>query len=192
MMNKKEEAILVAATRLFSQFGYHAVGVDLIIKEANVAKMTFYKFFPSKNILIQKTLIRRSLFLQTKIICAVDDSSTSIDKIKSIFSWYEEWTTRSDFNGCMFIKASEQFPCPDNTIKQAVKDHKQWLTAYIIDLLDDLNITNIHKIARYIVVVLEGLSVNINMSDTKKMTDLHFSWQCVKQLIEFNQKSMMA
>lgn len=61
-----------------------------------------------------------------------------------------------------------------------------------MSLLDDLRIANVHKIARYIVIVLEDLSVNVNMSDTKKVTDLHFSWQCVEQLIEFNQKNMMA
>ena len=188
MTNKKEEAIFIAATELFSQFGYHAVGIDLIIKEANVAKMTFYKFFPSKNILIQETLIRRSLFLQRKITSHADKSRSPIGKIKSIFNWHEEWTTSSDFNGCMFIKASEEFPGPDNPIKQAVQEHNSWLITYIVELLGNLHMTNIQKVARYIVIVLEGLSVNVNINEAKKVTDLRFSWQCVKQLIEFNQK----
>lgn len=189
MINKKEEAILVSATELFSKFGYHAVGIDLIIKEANVAKMTFYKFFPSKNILIKKTLVRRSLFLQKKITCNADAYRTPIGKIKSIFNWYEEWTTSSDFNGCMFVKASEEFPDPGSPIKQAVQDHNDWLINYVIELLGDLNMKNIHKVARYIVIVLGGLSVNININNEKKLTDLRFSWLCVKQLVELNQKA---
>lgn len=192
MISKKEEAILITATKLFSQFGYHAVGVDLISKEANVAKMTFYKFFPSKSILIQKTLLRRSLFLQKEITCNVAKSSTSIGKIKSVFNWHEEWTARPDFNGCMFIKASEEFSDPDDPIKHAVKEHNRWLIAYVIELLGELNIKDMHKIARYIVIVLEGLSVNVNINGAKKAADMHFSWQCVKQLIECNQKSLAA
>ena len=51
-MSDKEEAVLVAATRLFSEFGFHSVVVDTIVAESNVAKMTFYKYFPSKDDLI--------------------------------------------------------------------------------------------------------------------------------------------
>ena len=190
MLNKKEESILIAATELFSKFGYHAVGVDLIIKEANVAKMTFYKFFPSKNVLIQRALLRRSLFLQKSITACADSARTPIGKVKSIFNWYERWTSSADFHGCMFIKASEEFSSSNDPIKLAVQIHKKWLVTHIVALLDELNIANIHKIAKYIIIILDGLAINANTHNSTKMTDLHFSWKCVKQLIEFNQKTM--
>jgi len=41
MLNKRQ-AILDTATRLFYAHGYHAVGIDRIIAEAGVAKMTMY------------------------------------------------------------------------------------------------------------------------------------------------------
>ncbi len=46
-MSKKED-IINTALELFNQIGYNATGVDKIIAESNVAKMTFYKYFPSK------------------------------------------------------------------------------------------------------------------------------------------------
>ena len=45
-MSKKED-IINTALELFNQIGYNATGVDKIIAESNVAKMTFYKYFPS-------------------------------------------------------------------------------------------------------------------------------------------------
>ena len=45
--NAKENAILRTAAGLFFREGYHT-GIDRIIPESNVAKMTFYKYFPSK------------------------------------------------------------------------------------------------------------------------------------------------
>ena len=190
--NKKEESILIGATELFSKFGYHAVGVDSIVENANVAKMTLYKFFPSKDILIEKTLVRRSLILQQDITDSVSKARSPMGRIKSVFDWHEKWLTSPGFNGCMFIKASEEFPEPDSPIKEASQLHKNWMTAYLIELLNELRIANIHKIAKYIVVVLEGLTVNTNVYSTKKVADLRFSWQCIKQLIEFNQKPMTA
>lgn len=46
------DRILAVAGRLFYRDGYRAVGVDRVIAEAEVAKATFYKHFPSKDDLI--------------------------------------------------------------------------------------------------------------------------------------------
>jgi AcrR family transcriptional regulator len=46
------DRILQVAGRLFYSEGYRAVGIDRVIAEADVAKATFYKHFPSKDDLI--------------------------------------------------------------------------------------------------------------------------------------------
>jgi AcrR family transcriptional regulator len=46
------DRILSVAGRLFYREGYRGVGVDRVIAEADVAKATFYKHFPSKDDLI--------------------------------------------------------------------------------------------------------------------------------------------
>lgn len=46
------DRILQVAGRLFYREGYRAVGIDRVILEADVAKATFYRHFPSKDDLI--------------------------------------------------------------------------------------------------------------------------------------------
>jgi AcrR family transcriptional regulator len=46
------DRILAVAGRLFYRDGYRAIGIDRVIAEADVAKATFYKHFPSKDDLI--------------------------------------------------------------------------------------------------------------------------------------------
>jgi AcrR family transcriptional regulator len=46
------ERILDVAGPLFYKNGYRAIGIDRVIAEADVAKATFYKHFPSKDDLI--------------------------------------------------------------------------------------------------------------------------------------------
>jgi AcrR family transcriptional regulator len=46
------ERIIATAGPLFYREGYRAVGVDRVIAEADVAKATFYRHFPSKDDLI--------------------------------------------------------------------------------------------------------------------------------------------
>lgn len=47
-MTKKENDIFEAAKRLFYKFGVKKVTIEEICEEANVSKMTFYKYFSNK------------------------------------------------------------------------------------------------------------------------------------------------
>ncbi|MGL5012068.1 MAG: TetR/AcrR family transcriptional regulator, partial [Paracoccaceae bacterium] len=46
------DRIVTTAGSLFYREGYRAIGVDRVIAEADVAKATFYRHFPSKDDLI--------------------------------------------------------------------------------------------------------------------------------------------
>ncbi len=46
--NRKKEQIYNTARHLFMKFGIRRVSVEEICREANVSKMTFYKYFPNK------------------------------------------------------------------------------------------------------------------------------------------------
>ena len=46
--NNKHDAILITARKLFWKFGFKKVSIEEICREAEVSKMTFYKFFPNK------------------------------------------------------------------------------------------------------------------------------------------------
>ena len=50
------ERILVTAHELFYRDGLRATGIDRIIAESGVAKLTFYRHFPSKDALIRTFL----------------------------------------------------------------------------------------------------------------------------------------
>ncbi|MBC8948429.1 hypothetical protein Xets_01100 [Xenorhabdus sp. TS4] len=68
-MNKKvskaRERILKTAHMLFYRDGIRATGIDRIIKESEVTKVTFYRHFPSKNDLILAFLdYRHELWIQ--------------------------------------------------------------------------------------------------------------------------------
>lgn len=188
MINKKEKAFLEAAIDVFSRFGYHAVGVDLIVEQSGAAKMTLYKYFLSKDILIERALIYQSSILQEDIIDSVSKSRSPMGSLKSIFDWYERRILDPSFTGDMFIKASEEFVGVDNPIKIAVQEHKDWFTTYLIKLLNDLSVSNARKIALHIAVVLDGLLINSNVYSLKEKNNMRFSWQCIKQLVESNQK----
>ncbi|MFO1201621.1 MAG: TetR/AcrR family transcriptional regulator [Tabrizicola sp.] len=56
------DRILSVAGPLFYREGYRAIGIDRVIAEADVAKATFYKHFPSKDDLIVAWIARAEAF----------------------------------------------------------------------------------------------------------------------------------
>lgn len=187
MHSTKREDILSSATKLFSQYGYNAVGVDSIIKESNVAKMTFYRHFPSKDILVEQVLVRRNENLQAAIKHDVNNLTDPLLKLKMIFDWYESWIFSEDFHGCMFIRASEEFRDPTSFSRKIAQAHKDWFIHFIESILKELNLKNTEQIATHMVILLEGITVRSNMYASPSKEEFKFAWQCISKMVSENQ-----
>ncbi|RUZ92526.1 TetR/AcrR family transcriptional regulator, partial [Mesorhizobium sp. M7A.F.Ca.US.003.02.2.1] len=60
-VSDKRQHVVETAYVLFKRAGFHATGIDRIIAEADVAKMTMYRHFPSKDELIVEVLDYRAM-----------------------------------------------------------------------------------------------------------------------------------
>src|SRR3954469_18658607 len=99
------ERILETAYELFSRHGIQAVGVDRIVAEAGVAKMSLYRNFGSKDELVLAFLRAREErwtrgWLQAE---AQSRGETPAERLLAIFDVFGEWFARTDFEGCSFV-----------------------------------------------------------------------------------------
>lgn len=185
-MNNKEATIVRVATQLFSVHGYHSVGVDTIISKSKVAKMTFYKYFPSKDALIETVLRERNNMIQSSILSQLQTKKTPQGRIKAILDWHEQWFTSSDFHGCLFIKATDEYPEEDSRMRKVSKEYKTWLTSLLASNLKDMGCKNCTDLSSFIVYVLDGLTVNCNLSDKSHRPNVKFSWKQINSLIHMH------
>lgn len=130
-MSDKRQIILETALTLFRAHGYHAVGIDRVIAESSVAKMTMYKYFPSKNTLIEAVLSERDKHFRESLVGFVSRSSDPSNQIRAIFLWHHRWYRESTFNGCMFINAVAEYPELNNSIRQESMKHKELIQKFI-------------------------------------------------------------
>ncbi|NET11247.1 MAG: helix-turn-helix transcriptional regulator, partial [Symploca sp. SIO2B6] len=111
------DRILAAASRLFYQEGIQNVGVDRIISESGVAKMSLYNHFKSKDALIAAWLKQRDEEWCTWFHARMDALSTGIDvegsqliaaqrRLLIIFDVLYEWFEQPNFRGCAFINST--------------------------------------------------------------------------------------
>ncbi len=89
--NLKRSRIMQVATDLFSSFGYHAVGVDWIIRDADISKNTLYKYFFSKENLILEVLKERDRACRESLSQLIPNELPPIQKL--------EWCLIGTMNG---------------------------------------------------------------------------------------------
>ncbi|MDN5619206.1 TetR/AcrR family transcriptional regulator [Psychrobacter sp. SIMBA_152] len=159
-MSKKQLDILKTASELFNEHGYVSVGVDRIIRESSVSKMTFYKYFPSKDRLIQECLTNRDNLIRNSITQTLNShKEKGIKKLEIFLKWYESWFNQKDFFGCMFIKATDEF-MHDVKLNSIIINHKMWITNTIKNILKECSIENPELMADQIRIILDGAIIN--------------------------------
>src|SRR6185312_2311989 len=101
----KRQHVVDTAYALFKRDGFHATGIDRIIAEADIAKMTMYRHFPSKDELIVEVLEHRAHRFERQLDRLAREVATPEQKIGKILDWHERWFDSADFHGCLFAHA---------------------------------------------------------------------------------------
>ncbi|MEN5173635.1 TetR/AcrR family transcriptional regulator [Acinetobacter higginsii] len=185
-MSKKED-IIETALNLFNRFTYGSIGVDRIILESGVAKMTFYKYFPSKEKLVEACLIRRNESIQTAILSELETylESDALGRIKAIYSWYVNWFKSEDFNGCMFQKATVEVLKQYPSVIHPIESYRTWLHNLSEDLFVKLNVSQPQVLTSMFINILDGMTVYANVSQNYEQ--IEESWSYIERLIRLDQ-----
>lgn len=132
---EKRGHIVETAYRLFKRDGFHATGIDRIIAEAGVAKMTMYRHFPSKDGLIVAVLDWRADRFKRQLDQLAEAPGTPQEKIAAVFDWHERWFDSPDFHGCLFQHALAEFGEPNHAVFEVAMRQKRDLRDRMRDIL---------------------------------------------------------
>lgn len=152
------ERVLEAAYELFSRYGLRAVGIDAIINRAGVAKMTFYRHFPSKNDLVLAFLRRREeVWTQQWLEAEVRRRTTApADRLLAIFDVFDAWFQRRDFEGCSFINVLLETFDTDETVRDASATHLANIRIFLRVLAEGAGIVDSDDFARKWHILMKG------------------------------------
>jgi AcrR family transcriptional regulator len=161
------ERILETAYDLFSRHGTRAVGVDRIIAECGIAKMTLYRNFASKNDLILEFLKRRDelwtrAWLQAE---AQRRGATPAERLLAIFDTFEGWFAREDFEGCAFINVMLEIDDCDNPVRQATVRHLADIRSFVAGLAEEAGVQDADGFARQWHILMKGSIVSAGEGD---------------------------
>lgn len=130
------ERIMRTAHDLFYREGIRATGIDRIIAESGVAKVTFYRHFPSKNDLIKAYLeYRHELWMSWFVDALNRYQLPRRQPIDALVPALEEWLLSNGYRGCAFINAVVEFDGVLPVVLEISRRHKLEMTQVIASLL---------------------------------------------------------
>jgi len=152
------ERVLTTAYHLFSRYGTRAVGVDRIIAESGVAKMTLYRNFASKDDLILAFLDRREeLWTRAWLQSEVEQrAATPAGRLLAIFDTFGDWFAVDGFEGCSFINVMLELPEVGHRVRAAAVRHLAEIRAFLSRLAAEAGIADPDAFARQWHILMKG------------------------------------
>ena len=156
------DRILRTAHELFYSDGVRATGVDRIIVESGVAKLTFYRHFPSKNDLIKAYLeLRHQLWM--------DWLNAELERLRRrdrgvatlLVAVFREWFESEGYRGCAFLNAVVELEGVLPEVADIAKSHKDKVAETIARLLPESE--DRRSLAMTIAVALDGSILRAQM-----------------------------
>jgi AcrR family transcriptional regulator len=167
------ERILEAASRLFYAHGVRATGIDRIIAESGVAKMSFYRNFASKKDLVLTFLEqRRSLWMGWFVRRALQLEREKPEQGLTVLAIaLKEWFAETDFRGCPFINIAVEAGDSNADEHRLAQRHKQDLTDFIARMVSPRAHDRAGEIAQLAVLVIDGAIVRAQMTGCASAAD---------------------
>ncbi len=160
------ERILETAYDLFSRRGIRAVGVDTVIAESGVAKMTLYRHFGSKDELVLEFLrLREQRWTRGWLQCEVESrASDPGERLLTIFDVFDEWFQTHDFEGCSFINVLLE-TVDQNPIRLATITHLATIRSFLEGLAGAAGAADPDDFARRWHILMKGSIVAAGEGD---------------------------
>lgn len=126
------ERILRTAHDLFYRDGIRATGIDRVIAQSGVAKVTFYRQFPSKDALVLAFLDHRH---ERWMAWFVDALARHGGTPAAIAPALAEWLRSADYRGCAFLNSVGELATALPAVLDVTRRHKLDMTAAVTRLM---------------------------------------------------------
>jgi AcrR family transcriptional regulator len=171
--SEARQRILETADRLFYQEGVRAVGIDRIIAEAGVAKMTLYTHFPSKDDLILAVLQHREHHVLESFRSAMErHGKKAKNSLRAFFAALKEWFESPGFRGCAFQNAAVELADAAHPGTEFVRGHKQRFAEFLRGLVEAAVGKTSARIAPAVALLVEGAIVTAVIQGTPDAADV--------------------
>jgi AcrR family transcriptional regulator len=165
--------ILETACTLFYQHGVRAVGVDLVVEKAGVAKTSLYRHFRTKDDLIAAFLQREDEdFWGTWDRVADQHRDQPSAELDAHLEWIGERVGRPNYRGCPQINVAAEFPEVDHPARKVAAAHKRQMRQRLKGIAERLGVARPDELAGQLSILINGAFVSSQIFEPGEATPL--------------------
>lgn len=168
---RPRERILAAARELFYRRGIHAVGVDAIAEAAGTNKMTLYRHFASKDVLVATCLseLTQEFDAAWNAIAAAHTG----DPKGQLMAWLYhicDFKEHEAERGCALANAAVELPDQDHPARRVIREYKTAAREQLLRLCRDAKLADPERLADQVFLICEGARVTAQSVGTKGLS----------------------
>jgi AcrR family transcriptional regulator len=165
--------ILETACTLFYRHGVRAVGVDLVVEKAGVAKTSLYRHFRTKDDLIAAFLQREDEdFWGTWDRVADQQDDEPAAELDAHLGWIGERVERPNYRGCPQINVAAEFPETDHPARKVATAHKRQMRLRLKGIAERLGVARPDELAGQLSLLINGAFVSSQIFEPGEATPL--------------------
>lgn len=165
--------ILETACALFYQRGVRAVGVDLVVEKAGVAKTSLYRHFGTKDDLVAAFLAREDEdFWGTWDRVAGQHKDDAAAELDAHLGWIGERVGRANYRGCPQINVAAEFPETDHPARKVAAAHKRQMRQRLKAIAERLGTARPDELAGQLSLLINGAFVSSQIFKPGESTPL--------------------
>lgn len=167
------DRILETACSLFYQHGVRAVGVDLVVEKAGVAKTSLYRHFGTKDDLIAAFLKREDEdFWGTWNRVAGEHADNAAAELDAHLEWIGQRVGRANYRGCPQINVAAEFPEIDHPARKVATAHKRQMRQRLKGIAERLGVAYPDELAGQLSLLINGAFVSSQILSPREAAPL--------------------
>lgn len=155
------DRLIDAATELFYQHGFRAIGVDDIAARSGVTKTTLYRYFESKDDLAAACLTRLALEdLDELMIIAQRLPDDPMGQIRAIMTAAAAKVAHPGYRGWLLSNLEAEISDQDHPIRRVGKLYKTRLRDHLVEMARQAGFGEPASLADGLLLLIEGVGAS--------------------------------
>ncbi|MCY6413637.1 TetR/AcrR family transcriptional regulator [Acinetobacter sp. VNH17] len=151
--------VVYTSIQLFDRYGFHKAGIDFILQQTKIAKMTFYNNFQSKERFIEicMTVQKERLKQEVRAVIYSCQHFTAADKLREIYLLHADLNSPYHLLFKAIFEIEQLYP----TAYQVVLEYREWLVQEILELLSGMEMSLLKPDVDLFLFMIDGAMVRL-------------------------------
>jgi AcrR family transcriptional regulator len=164
------QRLIETATKRFYRDGFRNVGLDQILADVGISKTAFYKHFECKEDLMLAVLECHNRWMQDTFRQMMRErgGESPAGQLRALFDVVETIIESDDYQGCIFVNVSMEFPLPHEPAHVAAGRSKADIEEIVCAVATEAGAANPRALAQELCLIMEGAYVTRHVTRNRE------------------------